>query len=63
MEIKMMNLSDILNFSPTLYVGECRHGVYAIPSLADQYTPTVSTSLTERLLIDGASKKNYIDER
>ena len=31
-------------YSPTLYVGEHEHGLYAIPSLVDEKTVTIAVS-------------------
>ncbi|XP_014217501.1 serine/threonine-protein kinase/endoribonuclease IRE1 [Copidosoma floridanum] len=39
-------------FFPTLYIGEHSHGLYALPSLADYSTPTIS-SKAGQLLLDG----------
>ncbi len=40
-------------FSPTLYVGEHEHGLYAMPSLVDQQTLTIAPSSTGPLLLEG----------
>lgn len=42
-------------FSPTLYVGEHNHGLYALTSLVDKNTITISTGHTQPLLIEGPS--------
>lgn len=41
------------NFSPTLYVGEHVHGLYALPSLVDQNVVTITNSLAGPLLLEG----------
>ncbi|XP_059045401.1 serine/threonine-protein kinase/endoribonuclease IRE1 [Achroia grisella] len=38
---------------PTLYVGEHNHGLYALSSLVDKNTVTISTGHTQPLLIEG----------
>ena len=38
---------------PTLYIGEHKHGLYALPSLVDSSTVHVITSQSRRPLIDG----------
>ena len=45
----------ILNFffSPTLYVGEHDHGLYAMPSLVDEQTLTISPNSNGPLLLEG----------
>ncbi len=40
-------------FSPTLYVGEHDHGLYAMPSLVDEQTLTIAPSSTGPLLLEG----------
>ena len=40
-------------FRPTLYIGEHKHGLYALPSLVDSSTVHVITSQSRRPLIDG----------
>ncbi|CAB3223992.1 unnamed protein product [Arctia plantaginis] len=40
---------------PTLYVGEHNHGLYALTSLVDKNTITISTGHTQPLLIEGPS--------
>lgn len=42
--------------SPTLYVGEHLHGLYALPSLVDQNTVTIGPAQTEMLLLEGPSQ-------
>lgn len=42
--------------SPTLYVGEHNHGLYALSSLVDKNTITISTGHTQPLLIEGPSE-------
>lgn len=39
-------------FSPTLYIGQHRYGLYALPSLIDSTTATIS-SKSEYLLLEG----------
>jgi serine/threonine-protein kinase/endoribonuclease IRE1 len=41
--------------SPTLYIGEHLHGLYALPSLADQNTVTIGPAQTSTLLLEGPS--------
>ena len=41
--------------SPTLYVGEHRHGLYALPSFVDQNTVTIGPAQTGILLLEGPS--------
>ncbi|XP_075973369.1 serine/threonine-protein kinase/endoribonuclease Ire1 [Anticarsia gemmatalis] len=41
---------------PTLYVGEHNHGLYALSSLVDKNTITISTGHTQPLLIEGPSE-------
>ncbi|XP_078035621.1 serine/threonine-protein kinase/endoribonuclease Ire1 isoform X2 [Augochlora pura] len=43
--------SDIKLF-PTLYIGQHRHGLYALPSLVDSATATISSNI-EQLLLEG----------
>lgn len=43
----------MLTFSPTLYIGEHNHGLYALSSLVDKNTITISTAHTKPLLIEG----------
>ncbi|CAK1595982.1 unnamed protein product [Parnassius mnemosyne] len=38
---------------PTLYIGEHNHGLYALSSLVDKNTVTISTGLTQPLLLEG----------
>ncbi|RVE44453.1 hypothetical protein evm_010857 [Chilo suppressalis] len=40
---------------PTLYVGEHNHGLYALSSLVDKNTITISTGHTQPLLLEGPS--------
>ncbi|KAJ2946162.1 hypothetical protein O0L34_g5095 [Tuta absoluta] len=42
---------------PTLYVGEHNHGLYALSSLVDKNTITISTGHTQPLLIEGPADK------
>ena len=42
-----------LNFSPTLYVGEHQHGLYAMPSLVDKQTLTITPRRSGPLLLEG----------
>ena len=46
----------IFLFSPTLYVGEHNHGLYALSSLVDKNTITISTGHTQPLLLEGPSE-------
>lgn len=39
--------------SPTLYIGEHPHGLYALPSLVDQNLVTINPSLPGLLLLEG----------
>jgi hypothetical protein len=41
--------------SPTLYVGEHLHGLYALPSFVDQNTVTIGPAQTGILLLEGPS--------
>ena len=41
------------NFSPTLYVGEHQHGLYAMPSLVDKQTLTITPRRSGPLLLEG----------
>ena len=43
----------LLNFSPTLYVGEHQHGLYAMPSLVDKQTLTITPRRSGPLLLEG----------
>lgn len=36
--------------SPTLYIGQHRHGLYALPSLVDLTTATISNNIGQLLL-------------
>ncbi len=38
-------------FSPTLYVGEYEHGLYALPALVDEKTVTIAVSITPGITI------------
>ncbi len=40
-------------FSQTLYVGEHEHGLYAMPSLVDEQTLTISPTTNGPLLLEG----------
>lgn len=40
-------------YSPTLYVGEHNHGLYALSSLVDKNTVTITTGHTQPLLLEG----------
>lgn len=42
-----------LYFSATLYVGEHEHGLYAMPSLVDEETLTISPASNGPLLLEG----------
>lgn len=44
----MCNLSSMR--SPTLYIGEHRHGLYALPSLVDSSTATISSNAGHMML-------------
>jgi serine/threonine-protein kinase/endoribonuclease IRE1 len=46
-------LTRFLIYSPTLYVGEHNHGLYALSSLVDKNTITISTGHTQPLLLEG----------
>lgn len=37
-------------YSPTLYIGQHRHGLYALPSLVDLTTATISNNIGQLLL-------------
>lgn len=50
-------ISDII-FSPTLYVGEHNHGLYALSSLVDKNTITISTGHAQPLLLEGPTSEN-----
>ena len=43
----------LLNFSPTLYVGEHQHGLYAMPSLVDKQTLTITPRRSGPSLLEG----------
>ncbi|XP_041977924.1 serine/threonine-protein kinase/endoribonuclease IRE1 isoform X1 [Aricia agestis] len=43
---------------PTLYIGEHNHGLYALSSLVDKNTVTISTGHTQPLLIEGPVAEN-----
>ncbi|KAL7301231.1 hypothetical protein TKK_0006195 [Trichogramma kaykai] len=43
---------------PTLYIGEHRHGLYALPSLSDTSTPTIS-SKSGQLLLEGPLSSHF----
>ncbi|XP_060802843.1 serine/threonine-protein kinase/endoribonuclease IRE1 [Amyelois transitella] len=43
---------------PTLYVGEHNHGLYALSSLVDKNTNTISTGFTQPLLLEGPTTDN-----
>lgn len=45
--------------SPTLYVGEHDHGLFAMPSLVDEQTLTISPSSTGPLLLEGPQSEDY----
>lgn len=47
-------------FSKTLYVGQHRHGLYALPSLVDTDTTTISSNI-EHLLLEGPLLTSQID--
>uniref|UniRef100_A0A1B0BLV8 non-specific serine/threonine protein kinase n=1 Tax=Glossina palpalis gambiensis TaxID=67801 RepID=A0A1B0BLV8_9MUSC len=67
-ESKEGNVNTIKLFQ-TLYVGECQHGLYALPSLVDKSTPRISTAPAIKLLDgphsnakDDNSKTVYVNE-
>uniref|UniRef100_A0A1A9WJ68 non-specific serine/threonine protein kinase n=1 Tax=Glossina brevipalpis TaxID=37001 RepID=A0A1A9WJ68_9MUSC len=67
-ESKEGNVNTIKLFQ-TLYVGEYRHGLYALPSLVDKSTPRISTAPAIKLLDgphsnakDDDSKTVYVNE-
>lgn len=43
-------------YSPTLYVGEHNHGLYALSSLVDKNTITISTGHAQPLLLEGPTE-------
>ncbi|CAG9584465.1 unnamed protein product [Danaus chrysippus] len=43
---------------PTLYIGEHNHGLYALSSLVDKNTVTISTGHTKPLLLEGPVTEN-----
>lgn len=45
-------MQNLFNFSPTLFIGEHSHGLYALPSLVDSSTPTI-VSKSGKLLLEG----------
>lgn len=49
----LLELSSVLIHSPTLYIGEHKHGLYALPSLVDSSTVSVITRQSRRPLIEG----------
>ncbi|XP_036324827.1 serine/threonine-protein kinase/endoribonuclease IRE1 [Rhagoletis pomonella] len=55
-ESKTGNVNTVKLFQ-SLYVGEHRHGLYALPSLVDEDTPRISASLPIKLL-DGPNSAN-----
>jgi len=50
------------DFSPTLYVGEHDHGLYAMPSLVDEETLTIAPTSTGPLLLEGPQNFEVPDE-
>lgn len=42
---------------PTLYIGEHNHGLYALSSLVDKNTITISTEHNQRLLLEGPNNE------
>ncbi|KAG6445865.1 hypothetical protein O3G_MSEX004164 [Manduca sexta] len=46
---------------PTLYVGEHNHGLYALSSLVDKNTITISTGHTHPLLIEGPTTEPHAE--
>ncbi|XP_049868992.1 serine/threonine-protein kinase/endoribonuclease ire-1 [Pectinophora gossypiella] len=46
---------------PTLYVGEHNHGLYALSSLVDKNTITISTGHAQPLLIEGPATEKLVD--
>ncbi|VVD04564.1 unnamed protein product, partial [Leptidea sinapis] len=47
---------------PTLYIGEHNHGLYALSSLVDKNTVTISTGQARPLLIDGPTSETKLQE-
>lgn len=45
-------MTSVFFCSPTLYIGQHRHGLYALPSLVDSTTATISSNIG-RLLLEG----------
>ncbi|KAK1129786.1 hypothetical protein K0M31_019497 [Melipona bicolor] len=49
---RFANKSSNIQLFPTLYIGQHRHGLYALPSLVDSTTATISSNIG-RLLLEG----------
>lgn len=47
-------------YSPTLYIGEHSHGLYALPSFADSSTAKIISSKGARLLLEGPLVTSHI---
>jgi len=58
----MLSTVRVSLFSPTLYVGEHDHGLYAMPSLVDEETLTIAPSSTGPLLLEGPQNIDMPDE-
>ncbi|XP_033215389.1 serine/threonine-protein kinase/endoribonuclease IRE1 isoform X2 [Belonocnema kinseyi] len=54
-----MKLNDV-QLSPTLYIGEHSHGLYALPSFADSSTAKIISSKGARLLLEGPLVTSHI---
>ena len=48
--------------SPTLYIGQYPHGLYALPSLVDELTTTYATAQSGPLLLEGPANTNTNSE-
>ena len=56
--MKPKKIYKLFHYSPTLYIGEHNHGLYALSSLVDKNTVTISTGHTRPLLLEGPVAEN-----
>ncbi|XP_017884608.1 serine/threonine-protein kinase/endoribonuclease ire-1 isoform X2 [Ceratina calcarata] len=59
---RFANKPSDIQLYPTLYIGQHRHGLYALPSLVDSTTATISSSVGQ-LLLEGPLPVPQLDDR
>ncbi|XP_076241696.1 serine/threonine-protein kinase/endoribonuclease Ire1 isoform X2 [Calliopsis andreniformis] len=58
---RFANKPSDIQLYPTLYIGQHRHGLYALPSLVDSTTATISSDI-EQLLLEGPLSDSRLNE-